>query len=240
MRDRRRLAELDVGEVALDDVGRDLVGRGVDDDRGAGRGVEAGPDVDLGHDAGDRGGERRRLRSGCWIVGRRLRRLGRPGSGRCTARAWPGGSASVSSASSASSRSSSAICEVDAGGAEVGGRRGRARARGRRVSAVASASPSATVSPTFAVTSVTGHVPSRRRGRIVVADEVRVGAEERGRTTPPRRALPVAATSSVTSPTVAGAVRYSGLVGGVRAHPAERARPAPRRRRPRARPARRA
>ena len=53
-RDRGRLTDLDVGQVALDDVGRDLEPGAVDDDGGARRGVEPGGDVDRRDDAGDR------------------------------------------------------------------------------------------------------------------------------------------------------------------------------------------
>ena len=53
-RDRRRLADGDVPEVDSTTSVRDLEGGAVDDDRGAGRGVEPGLDVDLGHEAVDR------------------------------------------------------------------------------------------------------------------------------------------------------------------------------------------
>ncbi len=54
----RLLADGDLGDIALDDLGGDLVGGPVDDDRIAGRGVEAGDDVDRRNDAVDRRRER--------------------------------------------------------------------------------------------------------------------------------------------------------------------------------------
>ena len=60
-RDGRLLADGDVAEVGLHDVGRDPEGGAVDDDRRAGGGIEAGRDVDLGHEAVDGRDDLRRL-----------------------------------------------------------------------------------------------------------------------------------------------------------------------------------
>ena len=173
--DRGLLAELDAGEVALDDVGRDLVRRGGDDDGRARRSVEAGPDVDLGHDAGDRGLERgcldllldrpaRLERLGVLVLGAVQREL------RLAFRVGVVGVLGVLECFLGD-------LDVDVRGADIGRRPPEV---GLEVGGVGGRER---VALRDGVADLRGHLGHRPRGlagrgRIVVTDEVRVGAEE--------------------------------------------------------------
>ena len=191
-------------------------------------------DVDLGDDAGDRGRERRRARSGPDQVVVVPRAACDTWFWRCTARSAPGASAPVSVRVLGRPRRSILSCasQVDCSRARSCVR--ELAAGGRRCRPSPATSPFATVSPTSTVTSVTRSMTSRPGVAVVRADEV--GRRPEGEAVRSwRRRLPVAATSSVTSPIVAARGQVLGGRGRVRGDPAERVHAPRRRRRRRAR-----
>ena len=216
-------------EVALDDIGGDLVPGAIDDERVAGRRIEAGVEVHLGDDARDR-----------------CRELGPADLGlRSVTAAWPCDLVL-------------GVVEADLGLADlrgdIGVRRPERRLRGPEagrwadasvfsaaarsrfrsvVAAVARTSPLSTVSPTLTLTSLTGQVVVEL-GAVEVVGRRGTGRAERESVACRRRDVPVAATSSLTSPVVAALVRNwvvlaelvlsapHGEHGGPDAHGAER------------------